>query len=467
MADETRPDPTPDSEGAATPNRDRRREPPTIEGEIARPESPFAPAAAEVDSGSAQAGEPSPSEMRPEAAPAAEVTPAAAAAEPPPPASPRPILSAAIGALVGAVVAAGGVWTLTLRHASDPDVVARLEALERNPAPASPAAALAALDKRVGALEANLAAAPNKASIDAYGQRLAALESAALSAKASADAGKDALAAAQAARDDAAKALELATANAQRPNEAPAAPPAPAPGQQPNGPDVSALEGRLAKVEADLAGALARPPVDLDPISQRLDKLEKALAAPKIETRVAPEAAPPSRDAAAGLAVVAQALRVRLAAGVPFPVEEAALERLGADPAKLAILKPLAEKGAPSAAALAADFAKAAPAVLAAATPEGSSGVVDRLLSNMGKVVKVTPVGEVAGDEPAALLSQINAALGRGDAATALAAWRRLPDAARQASKPWADEAQSTIDAAKAAGDLAEDAMAQLAAAGK
>ena len=38
----------------------------------------------------------------------------------------------------------------------------------------------------------------------------------------------------------------------------------------------------------------------------------------------------------AGLAVAAQAVSARLAAGAPFPTEEAALERLGADPAKTA-----------------------------------------------------------------------------------------------------------------------------------
>ncbi len=35
MADETSPDQPPDLEGAATPNRDRRPEPPVIEGEVA------------------------------------------------------------------------------------------------------------------------------------------------------------------------------------------------------------------------------------------------------------------------------------------------------------------------------------------------------------------------------------------------------------------------------------------------
>ena len=47
MADETSQDQSPDLEGVATPNRDRRHEPPVIEGEIAGPresaEAPEAP----------------------------------------------------------------------------------------------------------------------------------------------------------------------------------------------------------------------------------------------------------------------------------------------------------------------------------------------------------------------------------------------------------------------------------------
>ena len=84
---------------------------------------------------------------------------------------------------------------------------------------------------------------------------------------------------------------------------------------------------------------------------------------------------------------------------------------------------------------LAADFAKLSPAMLAAAAPqELRAALIDRLVANMSKVVKVTPVGEVAGDDPAALVSQIGAALERGQIAPAMAAWARLPEAARQAS---------------------------------
>jgi hypothetical protein len=443
MADETSQDQSPDLEGVATPNRDRRHEPPVIEGEISgpresaeAPEAPQPPADGAFDSG-------------------AEPQALAPPPEPPIVKSPRPIASAVIGAVVGAVVAGASMWFAGQRPAVDPDLAARLDRLENSAA--APIAAVDALDKRVGALEAASGGAPDQAAVDAYGQRIAALEAAALSAKAAADSNANALAEAQAARADAAKALAQASGAAPNAGGAPA--PAPA------GPavDVSALEGRMSKLEAALA-ALDRPPTDLGPLNQRLDKLEGALAAPKNETRVAADNVPPNRDWA-GLAVVAQALNSRLATGAPFVLEQTALEHLGADPAKLAALKPSADKGAPSAAALAADFAKAALAILAASAPKSGDGVMDRLMANMSKVVRVTPVGEVAGDDPAALVSQISAALDRGQIAQALAAFARLPEPAQQAAQEWAHAAAARAGADAAAQSLLDDALTRLAAA--
>jgi hypothetical protein len=440
MADETTQ--TPELDGVATPNRDRRHEPPVIEGEMVEPrEKRDAPPAGAADVG-AQAPE------SPVAEPAVAEPPGA----PSPARTARPILSAGIGAVVGAVFAAGGLWYVSQRSAVDADFVARLDRIEKS-APAS-SAALAALDKRVGAIEETLARAPDKSTADAYGQRIAALESAALSAKAAADANAGSLAEAQAARVDAAKALALATSAAQNASGAPAA-------QVGATEQANALEGRIGKLEAGLA-ALDRPPVDLGPVNQRIDKLEGALAAPKSETRAAAESVAPSRDWAA-LAVVAQALGDRLRAGAPFAPEQAALERLGADPARLAALKPLAEKGAPTTTTLAADFARVAPSLLAAG-PNKSGGAIDRLFANMSKVVRVTPVGEIAGDDPAALVSQIGAALERGQIGTALAAWERLPEAARQPSREWASAAQARLAADQAAQGVVDDAIARLAA---
>jgi hypothetical protein len=438
MADETSHEQTPELDGSATPNRDRRYEPPVIEGEVADVEA--------VTNAALRADAAEETSYRNVEEPVAS---------PPSTNGSRSLLSAVIGAIVGAVVAAAAIWLAGRPSAVDPQLAARLESLEKNhPATAD---AVGALDKRVGALEA-ASGAQEKA--PAYAQRIAALESAALSAKAVADANKDALAQAQAARADAARALALASSGAHDSNETP--PPAVSTGGVISA-DVGVLEGRVAKLEAKTTTPDVRPS-DLDPFNQRLDKLETALAAPKSETRAPAEPVSAGRDWAA-LAVVAQALGDRLRSGAPFALEQAALTHLGADPAKLSDLKSLADKGAPSAGALTADFEKTSPAILAAVKPPDGDGVVDRLLAHMSRAVRITPVGETAGDDPAALVSQIDAALGRGQLAAALTIWERLPESGKQVSMDWAGAAQARIAADKAAQGILNDAMTRLAAA--
>ena len=237
------------------------------------------------------------------------------------------------------------------------------------------------------------AGAVKASALDALGRRLGALEAAGGDAKAALDE-------ARAARADAAKALAAA----------PAAPPstnAAAPAEP------SALEPRLAKLEADLAAADARLN-QLDALDERLAKLEGATgAAPKSDARVA--MAKGASESAASIAVLALSLEQRFAAGAPFAAELAALSQLGVGADALAPLKPFAESGAPSLAALAASWAKVEPAVAAAAPPPERSGW-DRLLDHMRALVRVRRVGEAAeSDESEPPAARIGAALERGD----------------------------------------------------
>lgn len=396
-----------DPEAAAAPNRDRRGEPPIIEGE----------AAAERDAARAGGEEPQPQR--------GSSPPGDFAAGADSKGRSRSLGGAAVGGLAGAIVAAAALWF----ESGDVDALIKQR--------------LAVVDAPIADLT----------------RRVAALEAAAQNAASAADAAKAAQSDSQAARSDAAKALALASKAAstvEQRKEAPAVSPA----------DLSALSERVKKLESapreqpQSAGTSA----DLAAIQERLDKVEAALAAPKNETRVAPENGPGRKDWT-GLAVAAEAVAARLAAGAPYAAEESALERLGADPAKVAALKPFAEQGAPTAAALAARFAKAAPEALRAVAPKEGGGVIDRLMSNMSRVVKITPVGAMPGDDPAALLSQTAAALDRGDIGAAMALWSRLPEPARKASQDWAAAARARLAADAAAQDILNAAMAKLAAA--
>ena len=407
---------------------------PSAEPEISAPPPTAPPSPARPDPGVID-GEAT--EIRDEAVAQAEASHAEA-----PPTEPvdRPpyVVPAAAGfggAILGAALALFAAWLIDPRAGALDDARARLAAVEKSAETQS--AAAAALDKRLTTLEAGAVKAN---ALDALGRRIGALEAS----------GGDVKAALDAARADAAKAL--AAAQAASPSTD-AAPPA----------ELSALEPRLGKLEADLAAADARLNQN-DALSERLAKLEGATgAAPKSDARVA--IAKSASESAAAVAVSALSLEQRLAAGAPFAAELAALSQLGVGADALAPLKPLAESGAPSLPALTANWAKVEPAVAAAAPPPERSGW-DRLLDHMRALVRVRRVGEAAGgDASDPPVARIGAALERGDLAAALDAFAQLPEASRAAGAPWADAAKARVAAAKAASALRADAIVGLAAA--
>ena len=371
------------------------------------------------------------------------------------------------GAIVGAAAAVGATWYYEPQGDSPQDLSARVRVLEGRAA--APSLEAKTLGARIDAVEAGQASFARTTALDAIDKRLAKLESTAVQPETVAAA----LAEARAARDEAAKALAQANAAAQ--GNGKAAPPAPAAVPDPRIAEIAADEAtqgaridkleaalgdRTGKIEAALGGRIDKLETTL---GDRVGKIEAALAAPKTELRVPPTEVAPSDPAAQ--AIAALALEQRLRAGEPFAAEWAALSRLGADGAALATLKPYSDTGAPTAAALAASFARIAPSLVAADNPETGDGVMDRMLDHMRKLVRVRAVGEVAGDDPAALVSQIEAALARGQAASALGIYARLPEPARKAGADWAKTAAARIAADAAAQSLRESAIGRLAAA--
>jgi hypothetical protein len=432
---------------AAPPSRQPRHDPGVIEGEATEIHEtpPPEPATSEA------------ANEEPPAEPASEVPTAEPAADANAPKirlrtrwSDFPLVAGALGALIGAALALGASWLVDPRAAALGAATLRLAALERGAEVQS--AADANFDKRLGALEASEAGAAKAAAVETLGRRVAALES----ATGKDEAAQAALSEARAARSDAAKALALAAGTGQTAAS-------PVQGGAPASFDDSALQARLGAVESELAGLQSRE-ADLGALNDRLAKMESALAAPKSEARVAAAEVAQDRDGAAE-AILAISLNERLNAGAAFAPELTALARLGADDGKLSALRPFADAGAPTVAALGAAFAKIAPDLIAAATPPSGEGVIDRLLDHMRKLVRVHKVGEVAGADVEALAPRIAAALVRGDLSAALDAYDRLPDAARQASRDWAKAAEARRAAGVAAQGLRADAVGRLAAA--
>jgi hypothetical protein len=293
-----------------------------------------------------------------------------------------------------------------------------------------------AVDAEVAARDAETLAA-----IDTLAGRLAETERM-LSELAAGGAGKDGEAASRLPDKVAAIEARLALAEA---NRGVAGEPATGDGK------IAALEQRLAVAESALAAA-AGVPADLD---RRLAALDAALASMAARLAALEKADAAARAASSGLdektaaarAAIATALRSAFERGEPFAqLLASAKELAGSDPA-LAALAEVAAGGAPTVASLKREFAALSPAIDMALAPR-PQGIVDRLLANARALVRARPEGPIAGDEPVAVLSRIEAALGGDDVAGALAEWEKLPEAARQATAGWRDKAATRVEAA-------------------
>jgi hypothetical protein len=397
-------------------NRDARREPEVIEGEIA---------ARETDG-----SEPPPDPPAPESSAESSLAPAAA-----PRTGVRSLLAGAVAGLIVSLLGLGAGYTLLASKGDVSETANRLSAIEvqarqENDAIAAEAshesAAVASLEKRVSALETS---ASNAADLD---KRVAALEAA--------SAGNGA--ASEATQRLAAQEKDLrADIDAER-------------GAIPD------LSARVAKLETEMPKTNGAGP-DLAALAGRVDKIEAALATPKSETRAAAEK-PAAADNATAIAIIAEAFADKLHAGAPFGPELTELERLGVDPAALAPLQAVVN-GAPTNGALAASFSAVAPHVLAAASEGDKGSVTDRFLAHIHNLVRVRDLNETAGDDPQALVSQIEAESRRGDIGAALASFDKLPEAARKAAGDWPTVAHARQAADAALQSIREAAIGQLA----
>src|SRR5580692_2777453 len=416
MVDEEIKDATAGPTGAPV-NRDARREPEVIEGEIA------ASAAEDGKSSSyTPAGETSADAPSPKAAPRNGA---------------RSLLAGAVGGIVVSALGLGAGHTLLTSKVDGSDTGNRLGALEAQARQTNgtlgaeanrESTAVAALEKRISALEAG-AGASNTADLD---KRVTALEVA--------SAGNGA--ASEATQRLATEAKDLrADVDAEK-------------GQLPD------LSARVAKLESDAPKANVAGS-DLAALAARIDKIEAAFSAPKSETRAAAEQPGPA-DNATTIAIIAEVAEERLRSGAAFGPELAALQRMGVDAAALAPLEAVVN-GAPANGALAASFNAVAPHVLAATSQPDAGSVTDRFLTHLHNLVKVRELNETAGDDPQALVSQIEAASRRGDVGAAVASFDKLPEAARKAAGDWPTLARASQAAEAALQSIREAAVGQLA----
>jgi hypothetical protein len=220
--------------------------------------------------------------------------------------------------------------------------------------------------------------------------------------------------------------------------------------------DTALNAAEAAKSASEAANKMEVQRSDLDVVASRIMALEsavKGLAAATVPV-----------DRAARLTVAAEALRATVERGAPYQAELASLRALGVDQKATAPLEPFAANGVPSADALTRELEALTPALQQASEPEpGDATFLGRLKANAEKLVRITPAGAPAGNDPAAVLARIRFDAAHGDIAAALAAIDALPDSAKSLTAAWSKKAAAREAALAASRQIAADALAALA----
>jgi hypothetical protein len=196
-------------------------------------------------------------------------------------------------------------------------------------------------------------------------------------------------------------------------------------------------------------GATTPAPASAD-VAARLDRLQTD------QRRIA---------AAAGEALAAAALSDAARSSRPFAGALADLQRSLPDSAALRALQPLAQAGAPSPAALAAEFARQADRASAASrAPTADAGLGARLSRLLAEVFTVRRIAPAAGGDSDAVLARAQLAADNGDLEAALRETDALPPAGREALADWRARAQRRIDVDRLIAAVRAGALRQLAA---
>ncbi len=228
--------------------------------------------------------------------------------------------------------------------------------------------------------------------------------------------------------------------------------------------DVAALKASGA-APAEAGTALTDIRDQINALSVRLDAMPTADQVAALATRLDALTKDVPSAKLLGRAVAAEALQTALDRGRPFQAELAALGVLGVDQTALDGLKPYAEAGLPTLAALAASFDEVTASIDLAPPVEDNAGTVARLLESARGLVEVRPAHPTAGSDPGAIVARIKGALAAGDLKTALAEWASLPDSVKTPTADWAHSAEARQSADTLVAKLRADALSLLTSA--
>lgn len=220
-------------------------------------------------------------------------------------------------------------------------------------------------------------------------------------------------------------------------------------------PDAGAIAGLSEQAKRAEAAAAA--------IGQRLDQTAQRIGS--VETLARTAAEPSPKALAAARIVLAERVRTALASGQPFASDVAALQSGGGAAEQLAALNAVAATGAPTQAALLAQF-KTHQAMFAREMTPASASWQEQLLGIASRVVTIRPVGDTGANDPSTLVIRLENAISGGRIGMAATLWGQLPEPARRASAEFGVNLQKRAAADAAIAKIAQDAVAALGAAG-
>jgi hypothetical protein len=200
------------------------------------------------------------------------------------------------------------------------------------------------------------------------------------------------------------------------------------------------------------------PPPDLSAINDRLAKIEAAARTLSAET--AQRNAAPVDDPQLRRVVAASLLDVSVRAGEPYAAALAAAKPFAANADALKPLEPFAATGVPNTNALNRELLALLPKLSPAQENSTTgSGIVDRLQAGAARLVRIERTDAVAGNDRNAIVSRVTAAAMRNDIAEARRELKTLAPADRAAAQAWIDKADARDAALAASRQFAADAM--------
>jgi hypothetical protein len=227
-----------------------------------------------------------------------------------------------------------------------------------------------------------------------------------------------------------------------------------------------ALAARPPSAEST-GGATSAEPVDLGPLAARLQAIEQQLDQDRTMFSSGGSGAETSGAAAEiaraqATAIVAGRLVQEVERGEAYHHELNALLALGVDESKLAPLRTFADTGVASLRRLADEFARLAPAILAAERKGDDDGVVERLKGYASRLVQIERAGDLDSKDLHGLVARIKFALAHDHVGEAYALWKELPEVAKTSSESFGTPAKDRLDTLDAARSIEAGAVAAL-----